>query len=188
MQRLYCYVDESGQDTKGSFFLVALVLTDHDNREALEQQLFEVEEMSLKRKLKWRRASFERRLAYLTGILQLGLPRDSLFYGVYQGTTEYVALITDTVAKAFGMRASGDYRATVVIDGLNDRELRRVTRGLRELRVRYRNVRGLRDESSPFLRLADALAGFLRDYEEGQPYTDDMYGMLLARGVLTKLE
>lgn len=32
VQRLYCYVDESGQDTEGKLFLVAVVVTERHSR------------------------------------------------------------------------------------------------------------------------------------------------------------
>jgi hypothetical protein len=69
MQRLYCYVDESGQDTQGKLFLVTAVVTERQYREELEQRLLEIEEISRKRQMKWRPTSFERRLAYLEAIL-----------------------------------------------------------------------------------------------------------------------
>ena len=188
MQQLYCYVDESGQDTEGKFFLVAVVLTDQEKRETVEEELAEIEEASRKRKLKWNGANFERRLAYLDGIMRLGLLEGSLFYAVYEGTKEYVRLTTNAVVQAVGVGAEEEYRVTVVIDGLNEKDVRRVALGLRQRRVRYRGVRGMQDGASAFLRLADVLAGFLRDYEEGETYTKDIVERLSARGVLTKLE
>ncbi len=34
IKKLYCYVDESGQDTKGDIFVVSVVVTD-DNRDEI---------------------------------------------------------------------------------------------------------------------------------------------------------
>jgi hypothetical protein len=36
-QKLYCYVDETGQDTKGDLFLVALVITGSERDEVLRE-------------------------------------------------------------------------------------------------------------------------------------------------------
>ena len=44
-QKLYAYVDESGQDTLGAFFVVATVLT-ADNQERVRQALERLERAS----------------------------------------------------------------------------------------------------------------------------------------------
>jgi hypothetical protein len=45
-----------------------------------------------------------------------------------------------------------------------------------------KKIRGLRDESDEFIRLADATAGFVRDALEGQAVARDLY----ARAVQQK--
>ena len=42
---------------------------------------------------------------------------------------------------------------------------------LKKLTVHYSKIRGMKDEQSVFLRLADAIAGFIRDCTEKQHYT-----------------
>ncbi len=42
MQKIYCYVDETGQDTKGEFFLVSVVIA-KDERDNLIEKLEEIE-------------------------------------------------------------------------------------------------------------------------------------------------
>jgi len=187
MQRLYCYVDESGQDTKGKLFLVSVVITEQDLLGDLEKRLSGIEQESGKRQTKWRATSFDRRMAYLEAVFRLRSLQESLFYAVYQATKEYVPLTTYTIAQAIGRKARGTYQATIIIDGLNKKECQRMTRGLHQLRIKYRKVRGIKDESSPLVRLADALAGFLRDYEEGRQYAKELYGRLPDQ-LLTKLE
>ncbi len=70
---------------------------------------------------------------------------------------------------------SGDYFVTVVIDGLNKREADLMRINLRGLGVKYKTIRGMKDEQSVFLRLADALAGFMRDYLEGESYAKKLF-------------
>jgi hypothetical protein len=41
MDKIYCYVDESGQHTHGEYFLVSVLITDED-RETIEQILFNI--------------------------------------------------------------------------------------------------------------------------------------------------
>ncbi len=40
--KFYCYVDETGQDTAGRFFLVSVVLIDSGKKDELENQLEEI--------------------------------------------------------------------------------------------------------------------------------------------------
>ncbi len=92
----------------------------------------------------------------------------SIFFSSYPETRVYRDLTLLTIAKAIGAKAGRtNYRATVVIDGLRRAEERIVGVGLRRLRVRIRRIRGAREESDPLVRLADAMAGFIRDAEEG---------------------
>lgn len=45
----------------------------------------------------------------------------------------------------------------------------------------------MRDESEPIIRLADAMAGFVRDLIEGQPYAAEWYEKAVANGMLREL-
>ena len=49
MQKLYCYVDETVQDTKGKLFIVSVIVTEGE-REQLARQLEEIEKNSGKGK------------------------------------------------------------------------------------------------------------------------------------------
>jgi len=64
MDKLYCYVDESGQDTGGRIFVVAIVGTG-ENRDKLLDLCEKLEKVSGKRRDKWGRAKHERRMQYL---------------------------------------------------------------------------------------------------------------------------
>ena len=68
MQKLYCYVDESGQDTKGKFFLVSVVITSSE-RERLRNKLRKIEQMSGKETKKWTRATRVQRRKYIELII-----------------------------------------------------------------------------------------------------------------------
>ena len=53
--KLYCFVDESGQDTKGELFLVAVILHDTNDLLLLEDKLELIEKNTGKNKLKWKK-------------------------------------------------------------------------------------------------------------------------------------
>lgn len=188
MQKLYCYVDETGQDTKGKFFLVSIVIAERTIKETVEKQLLEIERKTRKQTAKWQAAPYQRRIDYLNAILEMKLLKNSIFYSVYKTTKEYVPLTTYTIAKAIGTKSGESYQAIITIDGLNKKQRQQVMRGLRQLRVKYKKVRGARDQSDPLIRLADTLAGFLRDFEEKQSYTKLIFNKFLNKQFLTKLE
>ena len=73
-------------------------------------------------------------------------------------------------------------------DGLNMKERSRISKELHQRGIRRRKLRGGREESSALLRLADAMAGFIRDYEEGKPYAEEFYRRLSELNIITKLE
>lgn len=170
MKKLYCYVDETGQDTKGKIFLVSIVISGKKEKDQFENKLFDIEKRSGKNTAKWTRSKHKYRIDYLSDIFSLKILRGALYYGIFNDTKEYVALTTFTIAQAIYLKTKKDYHATIIIDGLNTKERERVLKGLKIFHIKYRKVRGLKEEASPFLRLADAIAGFLRDYIEDKKY------------------
>lgn len=169
--KLYCYVDETGQDTKGKLFLVAVVLKEIDGLTILEKRLLEIEQKTEKRQLKWKKTNNKIKKLYFEELLQVEGLKNSIYYSQYQTSKEYSKLTSLTIAKAVLAKEDGNYSVTVIIDGLNDKEREVVRRELKKLKIKYRKIRGMKDEQNVFLRLADAMAGFLRDVIEGQTYT-----------------
>ena len=80
--KLYAYVDESGQDTQGQFFVVSVVVlaTEH---EIILQQLEAVESRSRKGKIKWHHARYAYRQAYIDELANLTRLSQSLFFEVF---------------------------------------------------------------------------------------------------------
>jgi hypothetical protein len=169
--KFYCYVDETGQDTKGNLFLVAVVIKEISGVTRLERKLEEIEQKTSKKQLKWKKTSNQVKKQYLEELIRIKDIRNSVYYSQYHSSKEYPKLTSLTIAKAILMKDKKDYVVTVIIDGLNDKEREVVRTELKKLKIRYRKIRGMKDEQSVFLRLADAMAGFLRDYTEGESYT-----------------
>ena len=184
--KLYCYVDETGQDTKGRLFLVAVVLKEISDLTVLENELIEVEQKAGKNS-KWKKTEKRIKKKYLEGLIGIKGLKGSIFYSSYESTKEYSKLTSLTIAKAVLAKEKQDYTVTVIIDGLNERERDLVRRELKKLRVKYRKIRGMKDEQSVFLRLADAMAGFLREREENEIYTIDFIGKFETLGVITEI-
>lgn len=186
MQKLYCYVDETGQDTWGVLFLVSVVITEEE-RDKIKEELFKIEQRSRKLAAKWHKTSQERRIQYLKEIVSRNIFKNQIFFSVYRKSQEYVDLTILTVAKAILKRASEEYAATVFVDGLARGERRKFASGLRNLKVKIKKVRGARDEGDPLIRLADAFAGFLRDYTEGKIYAKELYDSAVSARIISEI-
>jgi len=187
MQKLYGYVDETGQDTQGGHFFVAVVIVSSDEREELRTLLKNIEEQSNKRMAKWHKADWQRRRAYMKAILDSRRFHRKLFFSHYTDTREYLDHLITASAQAILRVATPPYRVTVQVDGLGKIERRSVGQGLRALRVHVEKVRGLRDESDAFIRLADAIAGLVRDGFEKNPAIQPLYQSALRSGLIQQL-
>jgi len=186
-QKLYAYIDETGQDTEGHFFLVS-VLVVGKTRDRLADKLRDLENSSRKRNAKWHKARPEYRMTYLEGVAGLKELKGKLFFEAFSDPKKYVELSSFTAAKAILRRAGEDYKVSVFVDGFNARERDLLSRGLRELRVKTRKVRSVKkDENDEFIRLVDAICGAVRDALEGQAWARDVLEKLKARKILTEL-
>jgi hypothetical protein len=187
-QKIYCYVDETGQDTKGDLFLVALVVTGSE-RDELLREAERIEQKSGKHLMKWRKTRLERKTAYLRAILSSPQFANKLFFTRYTKTKgAYLDLMALSAARAILQNAPGKFSATVIVDGLHESEVWHFTHVLRSLRIPVRKVRGMKDESNSLIRLADALAGFVRDFIEGEQYAQEIDRMLRVGERITELE
>jgi hypothetical protein len=73
------------------------------------------------------------------------------------------------------------------VDGLDKQAARQFEKGLRGLKIKVRKVRGLREESDQLMRLADAVAGFIRDVLESQAYAQELYREAISKGVIREV-
>lgn len=185
-QKLYCYIDETGQDTEGRMFIVAVVATGSE-RDELTREAERIEQATGKSIKKWHRAVFSRKVEYMRAILSSPLFAHTLFFAHYTETKAYLDLMVYTAARAILLKAQGPYKTTVIVDGLSQTEAPRFARGLRNLHISVRKVRGIKDKSDALIRLADALAGFVRDYREKKPYAQELYRTLHAERFIREL-
>jgi len=186
MQKLYCYVDETGQDTQGDLFLVALVIVEKE-REHVRKILRQIEERSGKTSRKWTHTTRKQKEAYLKEILGMNVFQGKIFYQQFSHTTKYLSCIVEAIVRGIIRTAPREYRAVILIDGLGRHERRIVGRGLRVRHIRTEKIRGLRDESDEFIRVADAVAGFIRDALEGQAYAKAVYAKALQEKLIEPL-
>ena len=185
--KLYCYVDETGQDTMGDFFIVSVVVTDVD-REVLASTLESIEQRSGKGKAKWIKGSWRTspRL-HQGGPVNASLQGQALF-SRYEGATSYMALTVLSTAKAI-LTVSPQANAVVFVDGLPKSRLRWFGVELRRLSIRTRKVVGIRrEETDPLIRLADACCGFVRAVLSGaSPELGYLFEVAKRDGLLTEI-
>lgn len=182
-RKYYCYVDETGQDTRGEFFLVSVVLVQATPREKLKNKLLRLEARSGKESLKWNGSGFEARICYLSGLLKIRELYGCLHFYYVNNSLDYSNIKAHAIVRAL-QNITQQYKVTILIDGfLTNKEKLIISQTLRKSEIRYRKIRGL-ETSDCFIRLADALAGFLRDHMEKQDYTEKIYSSLIKTGLL----
>ena len=184
--KLYCYVDETGQDGLHKFFLVSVVITDKIKKAGLEKGLEDIEAKTGKKKSKWTKTKSEIRQNFIRELLGLKDLQKSIFYSMYPDGKAYTHLTSLSVAKTVFAKEENNYSVTVIIDGLTKKDTEKVRIDLKQLKVRYDNIRGMKDEQSVFLRLADCFAGFIRDYIEGQLYAQELFKKLKEKEIVTE--
>lgn len=182
--KLYCYVDETGQDGLHKFFLVSVVITDQIKKEGLETQLKEIEIRTGKKKSKWTKTNSKIRQKFIDEITNVKDLKKSIFYSMYPDGKAYTHLTSLSVAKAILAKEENNYSVTVIIDGLTKKDTEKVRIDLKQLKVKYDNIRGMKDEQSVFLRLADCFAGFIRDYIEKQLYAQELFKKLKEKEIV----
>ena len=107
-QKLYCYVDETGQGAAAEFFVVVAVVS-ADEQDALRQRLEEIEQAAGTGHRKWHKSRAERRLRYLALMLEAKLLPGQIFYGTYRKPTPYFFPFVETIEGAIKARAAPAY-------------------------------------------------------------------------------
>ena len=189
MQKLYCYVDETGQDTKGQIFIVAVVVMGKE-RDRLLELCERLEKVSGKRKDKWGRAKHDRRMGYLRHVFADDRFKQSLRYSVFCQTSDYDTATVEAIVKAISWKKpSGKFTTLIYVDGLSKKKRHQYGVRLRRLGLPVRQVRGIaRDESNALTRLADAVAGFVRDVLEAEvPEMEALFQDATHGGILVEV-
>src|SRR3990172_10889968 len=89
MDKLFCYADESGQDTGGTYFAVAVVILDQQSVQGLGRTLETIERETGKRKRKWTNTRSKEKTNYLERVLQIPQLTRGVFFRSFSGTRDY---------------------------------------------------------------------------------------------------
>jgi len=97
-QKLYCYVDETGQDAASIIFIVVAVVSAQE-QEQLRQRLLEIEHSAGTGHRKWHKSRPARRLKYLNLVLEKNVGRGEVFYGSYPKPLPYFLPFLEVIAR-----------------------------------------------------------------------------------------
>ena len=159
-KKLYCFVDETGQDAGSQLFIVAAVIA-WDDLPALRASLMELEKELTIGSKKWHKLRQASRLEFLNSFLREKYPNLRIYFGRFKKPTLYYFPTLEVVEKALGSFPK-PVEAVVSIDGLDSISAKKMTNALRSKHLQLKLVKGWRDESEVLIRLADRWAGCLR--------------------------
>ena len=186
-RKLCVYIDESGQDTKGELFLVSVLILEKD-REIISEKLGEIEKESGRKNSKWNQSHHRHRKKYIESLLKIKEIENKIFFDIFNDTKEYIKLTSFTTAKAILKKSFSNYKATIFVDGLKKKEIELFSRGLRDLRIKTRKIRGVKkDENNVYIRLVDSICGILRDSQKKGTWADEMVKKLLKNKIIRNL-
>ena len=161
MQKLYCYVDESGQDAGSEFFVVAAIVSEQE-QEKLRDSILQVEKITKSGGKKWHKLRSENRVKHLNIILDQKIGKSDVCFGCFKKPIPYSFPIIEVVEKSIKRKVKRKYSAIVYIDGIDRKKAAELTNALRMRGVSLRFIKSRRDESEPLIRLADMWAGCIR--------------------------
>ncbi len=186
-RKLYCYVDENGQDTNGKLFIVSIVVTESD-RDSLLALCEKIEKISLKHKDKWGKAKRSRRLDYINKVLLDKKFKGKLRYSVFENQKNYDLLTIIGIAKAIHFSSLKDYSTSIYVDGLAKSKRQEYGSELQKLGIQTRKVQGVaKDQNNALIRLADSIAGFVRDAVDENDIEENLLKKALKNGEIIKV-
>lgn len=184
-QKLYCYVDETGQDTRGNIFIVSVVITTQFQEEIAEF-IKGIEKSSGKGQFKWGRAILKQRIKFISKIFNQCRNKLTICYSVYKETLEFKNSTVLTIAKSINtLENFQEHTFNIYVDGLSKKDERYYGSHLHHLGIHTKKVKGVKkDQNNPMIRLADSVCGFIRDVIE-----DDTgeAGIILDKAVKDKV-
>lgn len=190
MHKIYCYVDETGQDTLGRMFIVVAIVVDEERDQVLHI-LEDAEKKSGKTRRKWIKSRTAERNKYLSLAIDKSDLKGKIYYRIFHNTKEYEDLMVLVIAQAINVYVEATkleaYKATIVIDGLNKIATKRVAKLLRQLGIKIHKIRGEKDDNNALLRLSDAMAGCIREATEGEGDYSNLIRRLAKKEVVKAL-
>jgi len=163
-QKLYCYVDESGQDTKSDIFVVVAIVNDN-NQEKIRAQLLLLEKQTKIKATKWHKTSNVIKYEFLKEQMARKILSGDIYFGRFPKPIPYFLPIIEVLEKAIKLKAKNNYTSNVYIDSIDKKKSLELTNALRVKNIKLTLVKSRKDESEPVIRLADRWAGYIRELQ-----------------------
>jgi len=187
-RRLYCYVDETGQDPRSQIFIVVVIVLEED-RDVLLQLLTSIEIKSGKGIKKWTNSTQAQRLNYLSVIAKDPRFKNKVFFSRFVKPTNYLHATAAVIRRVIRHLCGNNIaEVNILIDGLDKASRRRVTTLVRNRYIRLKTVRGVRDESDARIRFSDAMAGLIRASAESEESATKVVRSMTRKGTLTEIK
>jgi hypothetical protein len=186
-RKLFVYVDESGQDTKGKFFVVSVVIIEA-NKDLVIKKLEEIEQ-NTKKSRKWTKTKPAFREKYIDRIARSGFLKESIFFYTFDHGKEYMKFTSITTGKAILTKVKNDknYTSAIYIDGSSKNDIRKFKKEIKYLGIHKKKVRGVRKEQSNVLiLLADAICGLVRESKK-KLWAKDSLKKIEDNGIIRRL-
>ncbi len=184
IQKIYCYVDETGQDAGSGFFIVVTVIA--TDPMIIRQIATEFEQTTQARMTKWHKLSHSQRLEFLLLSLKL-VGKCIIYYAEYKKNVPFFESLAKTIHGAICDFASQNYKAIVCVDGIDKKKAGELTVALRQGGIPLKYVRSARDESEPLIRLADRWAGCIRLALKGNEIFSVLLSQAKNRGLIKQI-
>jgi|SRR3990167_8154509 len=174
IRKLYYYVDETGQDTaaqpekKQAIFVVAIIVLD-SRQNPLEKIVARYEKTSRKGKIPWHKAKYSFRLDFIRSIIRDDRFKGALWYQVFRQPSKpfFDTYTLQAIANCIGNKFKNHhYVKEIYVDGLTRSKQSEYAVELRRMGIHQASFHRATDQGSPLIRLADALAGLVREAEE----------------------
>lgn len=155
---MHIFVDESGTHKQADHSTVALVCVEVDDLENLEKAILAAEHTLGTDAFHWSRQRWKFREVFLRKLLSMSFAvKVAIFVNPFQEKRDFTFALRHLIAER--------NITALIIDGKKtkwyERKLKAV---LREKGITVRKLRTVSDESSPGIRLADAMAGLCCSY------------------------
>ena len=188
-QKIYVYVDESGQDDASKVFIVVSAISVKDS-DLLRRQLLDVEEQAKTHALKWNKLKHDRRVRYISLVLERKIAAGKVFIGRYPKPVHYFYPIASVIARAIkhlAQETEEKYLAIVHVDGANKKVSKELTNALRANGISLLMVRGKTDQGEIVIRFADIWAGCIRSALLDEGDSKALFEQALRTGYLIEV-
>jgi hypothetical protein len=188
-QKFYAYIDESGQDTKGKFFVVSVLILEK-NRELILKKLKKIEKESRKKKIKWHKAYYKYNQKYIEKILNSNLLKENIFFEIFYNTKEYLKCTAQATSGAvsYKIKNKKNYQIINYLDGFDKKEIDKFKRELKPFNIKSKKSCGVRkDENNAFIRLSDAICGLVRQAKNKNKWAESVLQEMKKRKIIQEV-